>query len=49
MTEEIVVRLDCKMSKDIGVCEPCMEGKHYRAKFDTTGAKRSDSVMGASA
>ena len=33
------------MSKDIGVCEPCVEGKHHRAKFDTSGAKRSDSVL----
>ena len=46
VAEEMVVRLDCKMSKDIGVCEPFVEGKHHRAKFDTSGAKRSDSVFG---
>ena len=46
VAEEMVVGLDCKMSKDIGVCEPCVEGKHHRAKFDTSGAKRSDSVLG---
>ena len=42
VAEEMVVGLDCKMSKDIGVCEPCVEGKHHRANFDTSGAKRSD-------
>ena len=26
MAEEMVVGLDCKMSKDIGVCEPCVDG-----------------------
>ena len=46
VAEEMVVGLDCKMSKDIGVCKPCVEGKHNRAKFDTSGAKRSDSVLG---
>ena len=45
VAEEMVVGLDCKMSKDIGVCEPCVEGKHHHAKFDTSGAKRSDSVL----
>ena len=42
----MVVGLDCKMSKDIGVCKPCEEGKHHPAKFDTSGAKHSDSVLG---
>ena len=46
VAEEMVVGLDCKMSKDMGVCEPCVEGKHHCAKFDTGGAKRSDSVLG---
>ena len=46
VAEEMLVVLDYTMSKDIGVCERCVEGKHHHAKFDTSGAKHSDSVLG---
>lgn len=46
VVKDMVIGLDCKMTKDIGVCEPCVEGKHHRTKFETSSAKRSDSVLG---
>lgn len=46
VVKNMVVGLNCDMTKDIGVCEPCAEGKHHRTKFPTSGATRSDSVLG---
>ncbi len=46
VNQDMVTGLDCKMNKDVGVCEPCAEGKQHRAKFPKGEAKRSDIVLG---
>ena len=42
----MVLGLKCKMSGDISVCKPCVEGKLHRSKFPTDGGKRSKEVLG---
>jgi len=44
--EEMVVSLNYDTSKDMGFCEPCVEGKHHRTTFPTSGGKRCDKVLG---
>jgi hypothetical protein len=44
--EDMVTGLNCKMTKKVGVCEPCAEGKQHRTKFPDGDAKRSDTVLG---
>jgi hypothetical protein len=46
VVENMVVGLDCDMKTDIGICEPCVEGKQHRTKFPTSGGKRSNFVLG---
>ena len=33
------------MTQDIGVSEPCAEGKHHRSKFPTAGGKRGKEIL----
>ena len=44
--EDMVSGLNCNMTKKVGVCEPCAEGKQHHIKFPHRGAKRSDTVLG---
>ena len=46
VNDDMVAGLDCKMKENIGVCEPCAQGKHHCAKFPTDGGERSDSILG---
>ena len=34
------------MSKEIGFCESCAEGKHHRSQFPTGGGRRSEEPLG---
>ena len=34
------------MSKNMGFCEPCVEGKHHRTIFPNSGGKQCDKVLG---
>ena len=43
--EDMVVGLRSDMTQDIGVCEPCAEGKHHRSKFPTAGGKRGKEIL----
>ena len=43
--EDMVVGLSSDMTQDIGVCEPCAEGKHHRSKFPTAGGKRGKEIL----
>ena len=43
--EDMVVGLKCDMTQDIGVCEPCADGKLHRTKFPTAGGKRGNAVL----
>ena len=38
--------LNFNVSKEISFCESCTEGKHHRSQFPTSGAKRSEEVLG---
>ena len=44
--EDMVVGMNCDTAGDVGVCEPCAEGKQRRTKFLTRGGKRSDAILG---
>ena len=44
-SEDMVLGLDCDMKGTIGVCEPCVQGKHHRKSFPTDGGKRGDRVL----
>jgi len=46
VNEDMVIGITCDTAEDVGVCEPCAEGKHHRTKFPTDGGKRSDSILG---
>lgn len=43
---DMVTGLNCKITKQVGVCEPCAEGRQHRTKFPDGDAKRSDTVLG---
>ena len=45
VVEDMVVGLRSDMTQDIGVCEPCAEGKHHRSKFPTAGGKRGKEIL----
>ena len=44
--EKLVNGLNLNVSKEISFCESCTEGKHHRSQFPTSGAKRSEEVLG---
>ena len=43
--DQLVDGFDYDASKEIGFCESCMEGKHHRSPFPTSGTKRSKNVL----
>ena len=44
--DELVSGYDYDVSKQIGFCESCTEGKHYRSQFPTVGGQRSKEPLG---
>ena len=45
-SEEMVTGMDGGLSSDIGVCEPCAEGKQHRVPFSKSGGKRAQKILG---
>ena len=45
VVEDMVVGLRSDMTQDIGVWEPCAEGKHHRSKFPTADGKRGKEIL----
>ena len=45
VSENMVVGMNSKLTQDIGVCEPCAEGKNHRKKFQDEGGKRAKDVL----
>ena len=43
--DEMVNGLNYNVSKEIGFCKPCIEGKHHRQKFPTKGGKRANDLL----
>ena len=43
--DELVNGYDYDVSKEIGFCEKCAEGKHHRSQFPTGGGKRSEKPL----
>ena len=44
--DELVSGYDYDVSKDIGFCELCTEGKHHRSQFPANTGKRSKELLG---
>ena len=44
--DKLVDGFDYDVSKKIGFCESCAEGKHHRSQFPTNGCKRSEEPLG---
>ena len=44
--DKLVDGFDYDVSKQIGFCESCAEGKHQKSQFPTNGGKRSEEPLG---
>lgn len=44
--DKLVDGFDYDESKEIRLCEPCVEGKHRQSPFPTGGGKRSEEPLG---
>ena len=43
--DKMVTGLDCNMKKAIGICKPCIDGKHHRQKFPKGGGERASQKL----
>ena len=44
-TDQLVNGLDYDVTKDIKLCEPCMDGKHHRSSFPKSGGRRATKLL----